>query len=123
MDRIYRIRAHHGMCFAFFQGKGYNGAFTENMWAMKKKLEENPEVILVQETDDVCARCPNNREGICVSAEKAAGYDRQVLAACGLAAGSRIRWKEFAGLVQEKILRAGKRETICGDCQWNILCK
>lgn len=118
-----RIRAHHGMCFSFFQGKGYSGEFTENMWAMKEKLEQNPEVLLVQGTDDVCRRCPNNREGRCVSAEKVGDYDRQVLACCGLQPDTRIRWSSFERLVQEKILRAGKREEICGGCEWNELCK
>ena len=42
-----KIRPHHGMCFSFFQGKGYSGAFTENMAAMKERLEENPEVTLL----------------------------------------------------------------------------
>lgn len=131
----YRIRAHHGMCFAFFRGKGYSGDFTENMWRMKERLEQNPEVVLLQETDDVCARCPNNRNGRCISTaageesggtplpEKAAGYDRQVFDCCGLAPGSRMKWKDFADLVREHILEAGKREAICGDCQWNALCK
>ena len=66
-----RIRAHHGMCFSFFQGKGYSGEFTENMWEMKRKLARNPEVILLDRTDDVCAHCPNNQEGVCISAGKA----------------------------------------------------
>ena len=119
----YRIRAHHGMCFAFFQGKGYSGAFTENMWAMKRRLEQNPKVVLLQETDDVCARCPNNHEGKCTSAEKVSIYDAEVLSYCGLTPGSRIRWKDFTELVREYILAAGKREVICGDCQWSVLCK
>ena len=59
---VYRIRAHHGMCFSFFRGKGYSGEFTENMWEMKRKLEQNPEVVLLDATDDVCAHCPNNKE-------------------------------------------------------------
>ena len=119
----YRIRAHHGMCFSFFQGKGYSGDFTENMWAMKKKLEQNPEVILLQETDDVCARCPNNQAGKCTSADKVENYDGQVLARCGLAPNTRIQWNEFEKLVREHILSADKREEICGGCQWNELCR
>ena len=118
----YRIRAHHGMCFSFFQGKGYSGDFTENMWAMKKKLEQNPEVILLQETDDVCAHCPNNRAGVCTSAGKAESYDSRVLAFCGLMPGDQIRWNDFDKLVQEHILSVGRREEICGDCQWNEIC-
>ena len=120
---IYRIRAHHGRCFAFFRGNGYSGEFTENMWAMKEKLEHNPEVVLVQETDDVCAHCPNNMEGQCTSAKKVAGYDRQVLARCGIMPGTQMGWKEFADRVSENILRPGRREEICGGCQWNALCR
>lgn len=119
----YRIRAHHGMCFSFFRGKGYSGEFTENMWAMQEKLALNPEIILLQETDDVCAHCPNNREGFCVSMEQSAAYDRQVLDLCGLAAGTRIRWKEFEMLVWENVLTPGKRKGICGECEWNDLCQ
>ena len=119
---VYRIRAHHGMCFSFFQGKGYSGEFTENMWTMKYKLEQNPAVILIQEADDVCAHCPNNQEGVCTSAAKTQTYDEQVLAYCNLAPNTKIKWNDFQKSVNEYILSAGRREQICGDCQWNELC-
>ena len=119
---IYRIRAHHGMCFSFLQGKGYSGEFTENMKKMKEKLEQNPTVALLQETDDVCACCPNNRQDRCVSMEKVERYDSQVLALCGLAPGTSIGWQDFERLVREKILTPDRREEICGDCEWNDLC-
>ena len=118
----YRIRAHHGMCFFFFQGKGYSGEFIENMRRMKRKLEQNPEVVLLAETDDVCARCPNNLDGVCASSEKTERYDTQVLALCGLERGARIRWEDFEALVGARILTAGRREEICGGCQWSGLC-
>lgn len=120
---VYRIRAHHGMCFSFFQGKGYSGDFTENMWAMKEKLEQDPEVVLLEEVDDVCARCPNNQEGVCTSGGKAQDYDRQVLEHCKLLPGTRIKWKAFEKKVQELIINTGEREKICGNCQWNEICK
>ena len=31
MKEPLKLRAHHGMCLAFFEGKGYSSAFTENM--------------------------------------------------------------------------------------------
>ncbi len=123
-----KIRPHHGMCFSFFQGKGYSGAFTENMAAMKERLEENPEVTLLCGADDVCACCPNNQAGRCTDedtglpSDKAEAYDRQVLYCCGLPEGTKIRWKDFAASVQQNILSPGKREEICG-CQWNELCR
>lgn len=118
-----RIRAHHGMCFSFFQGKGYSGEFTENMAKMKERLEQNPEVLLLCGTDDVCARCPNNHGGVCASCEKVENYDRQVLALCGIAENTTWRWNDFAALVHENIIAAGKRESICGACEWNALCR
>lgn len=120
---VYRIRAHHGMCFSFFKGKGYSGEFTDNMWAMKEKLEQNSEVILLRETDDVCAHCPNNQAGECISAIKVQDYDEQVLARCGLVPEVCIKWDDFEKLVEEHILSVGKREEICGGCQWNELCR
>lgn len=119
----YRIRAHHGMCLSFFQGKGYSGAFTANMWKMKERLAQNPEVVLVCGTDDICARCPNNREGICTSSEKVEAYDRRVLSLCGLSENDRLFWDEFEALVQKNILTAGRRESVCADCEWNALCQ
>lgn len=119
----YRVRAHHGMCFSFFQGKGYSGEFTENMWKMKESLAQNPEVLLVCGTDDVCAHCPNNHGGVCESMEKVADYDAQVLALCGLYENDRLRWNDFAALVRGKIITAGRREHVCGGCQWSELCR
>lgn len=125
----YKIRPHHGMCFAFFQGKGYSGAFTENMRIIKEKLDKNPEVILLCGADDVCACCPHNRNGECIdiasgeSSGKAEKYDRQVLACCGLSEGATIRFQDFAAAVQANILSAGRREDICGDCEWSGLCR
>ncbi len=31
MKKIVRLRAHHGMCLAFFEGKGYSRGFTSNV--------------------------------------------------------------------------------------------
>lgn len=118
--RVYNIRAHHGMCLTFFQGKGYGGDFVENMGAMKKILEQNPLIRLVEGYDDVCAACPNQLTEIC--AEKASRYDREVLRRCGLSVGDTLPYREFSQKVIETILRPGLRGSICGDCQWSGLC-
>ena len=34
---ILKLRAHHGMCLAFFEGKGYSDTFTLHMEAFWKK--------------------------------------------------------------------------------------
>ena len=119
--KTYRIRAHHGMCLAFFQGKGYSGAFVENMAHMKEILEENPAIILADSPDDICAACPSRLTEDCV--EKAGRYDREVLTRCGLTAGQSLPYLDFSRRVTEAILRPGKREEVCGDCQWSELCR
>ena len=118
---VYKIRAHHGMCLYFFQGKGYSGEFVENMRAMKAILEENPEIHLTDSPDDICAACPNRLTENC--AEKASRYDREVLRRCGLSVGERLPYREFSRKVIETILRRGVRAEICGDCQWSSLCR
>ncbi len=120
--KIYRIRAHHGMCLAFFQGKGYSREFTEHMEKIKRELEKNPMVCLEDETDDICVCCPHCVSTVCRSAEKVEAYDRKVLALCGLEAGAELEWKVFEELVKKKILDQGKRKAVCRDCQWDSLC-
>ena len=119
--RVYHIRAHHGMCLYFFQGKGYSGKFVENMSRMKAILEDNPEIRLMDSPDDICAACPNRETETC--AEKASRYDREVLWHCGLSVGDALPYRGFSEKVIETILRSGKRAEICGDCQWSGLCR
>ena len=118
----YMIRAHHGMCLAFFEGKGYSSAFTEHMKEIKKRLEENPLVCIVRGEDQIGSACPNNNKGICASQKKVVEYDRQVLLRCELSEHEVIPFRDFQELVYHHILYPGKREEICGDCQWNHLC-
>lgn len=119
--RVVNLRAHHGMCLYFFQGKGYSGDFVENMGQMKETLEENPLIRLLEGYDDVCAACPNKRTESC--AEKASRYDREVLRRCGLSVGDTLPYRDFSENIIETILRPGLRAEICGDCQWSSLCQ
>ena len=119
--RVYNLRAHHGMCLAFFQGKGYNGDFVENMGQMKDILEDNPRIRLMDGPDDICAACPNRLTESC--AEKASRYDREVLRRCGLSVGDTLPYLAFSENVIRTILRPGQRAEICGDCQWSGLCQ
>ena len=118
----YKIRAHHGMCLAFFEGKGYNSAFTKHMAEMKEMLSADPVVRIIAETDDICSACPNNKEGKCESEGKAAGYDSQVLSRCHLKEGTELNWKAFEQMILKNILEPGRRKEICGDCQWDTIC-
>jgi hypothetical protein len=116
------IRPHHGMCLAYFQGRGYSEGFTRHMQEMKERFETDPQVRLVVEPDEICGACPNKKNAACVSEGKVAGYDRAVLEYCGLKEGQELSFLTFASQVREQILEKGLRPEICGDCQWNRLC-
>ena len=118
-----RLRAHHGMCLFFFRGKGYSSDFTSHMAHVKELLEENPdqEILLCASEDEICSRCPHRKAQGCESAEKTERYDREVLAVCSLS--GRTTYSAFKEAVETHILRAGRREEICGDCQWSEICR
>ncbi len=118
------LRPHHGMCLAFFAGNGYSSGFTANMTRVKAFLEEtDPAIKLVTGADRICAACPNDFSGTCTSAAKVIRYDESVLSLTGSKAGSELSFRSFSSLVKRHILDTGKREDICGDCQWNALCR
>lgn len=122
MEYQYRLRPHHGMCIAFFQGKGYSEEFTEHMKKIIEKLENNASIYLTLQTDIICKKCPNNIQGICNTDEKVAAYDQKVLEVCGWEEGMQLSYFDFRQNIHNKILRCGKREKICGDCEWNEIC-
>lgn len=120
---IIRLRAHHGMCLAFFEGKGYSQGFTSHMQSVLDGMEADPMLELITEADVVCQACPNLQNGLCNTPELVLDFDRQVLSLCGLEGTPRLPWSEFSRLVLEIIIRPGKRESICGGCQWSDICK
>ncbi len=132
------LRPHHGMCLAYFEGKGYSEGFIAHMQRMLElftaadvaaadpeqggKKSEKVLVRLTARTDEICSACPNNLDGNCREAEKVRRYDLGVLDFCGLKEGQILEYDQFASLVQERILSAGKRVEICGGCQWESIC-
>ena len=119
------LRPHHGMCFQFYEGKGYSEDFTDHMGRVIAQLEKDPsqEVKLTVATDVVCANCPNNDEGSCTTLEKVTRYDKEVLKACNLVEGEEISFAKFTQLVRSEIIDKGLRSSICGDCSWDYICR
>ena len=121
--QAYPVRPHHGMCLAFFKGNGYSDGFTVHMKEMLELFLKDVPVKLTVKTDEICAACPNNRNGECLDRQKVEKYDRAVLAACNFSEGMEMSFYRFAETVQEKVILSGLREQICGDCQWNEICR
>ena len=51
-----KFRGHHIVCTSLYEGKGYSGAFCENMTAVVERLRKDPdeELLLVAEPDMIC---------------------------------------------------------------------
>ena len=94
MSRV--LRPHHGMCFQFYEGKGYSEDFTDHMGRIIREMESDPsqKIRLKVETDIVCRNCPNNEAGECTTADKVKRYDEEVLEACRLVEGDEISFAQ-----------------------------
>ena len=119
------LRPHHGMCFQFYEGKGYSPDFTDYMGKMIEDFEDAPQQVvrIIPATDIVCENCPNNEAGVCVSQDKVTRYDEEVLKACRISDGEMMPYSEFLTLVKERIINRNLRSTICSDCSWDYICR
>lgn len=118
-----RVRPHHLLCTEFFKGYGYSGDFTANMARVIDELNaDDPTVRLVAEADIVCVRCPNNNGGVCADCEKVLRYDKAALDFLGLDGEVSGKWSELKKSAREKIILAGKLDSVCGDCRWFYIC-
>lgn len=117
-----RLRPHHLLCLPNFVGEGYDGAFCANMAEQKRRLAEEGFFTLCEGADEVCAACPNGRDGLCAFQEKVGRYDQAVCGILGLAPDSRYDAAELEKRVREEIFQKGRLGEICGDCEWFPLC-
>lgn len=121
-SHLFHLRPHHGMCLPKFVGKGYGDAFTANMRAVHDKLYESPEteIVIWEGCDDLCARCPHNKNGRCDS-DHPDLFDQRVLAAAGLRYGDRMTFAAFVNRTEP--LRKEHLQEICGECEWYSFCR
>lgn len=120
-----RIRAHHGLCIQFFEGKGYDADFTAHMKQVIEMLKKNPtkdKVMIIAEEDVICQACPNLRPEGCHSRKLAASYDSKVLRLCEIETNVLLTWEIFEALVWEKIIKAKRMTAVCSGCQWQGIC-
>ncbi|MDU5471303.1 MAG: DUF1284 domain-containing protein [Peptoniphilus harei] len=118
-----KIRAHHLLCTENFVGEGYSDDFSKNMAKVIGQLKENPKVKLLADLDDICGPCPENRGTRCENDDLVKSYDRKVLEALNLSEGEIYSWDDIRKLACDIIFVRNRREEICGECQWNELCK
>jgi hypothetical protein len=94
---------------------------------MKRVLTElkagDAEVTITSGCDIICSGCPNNIEGKCTSEEKVGSIDQRAAEAMEVSVDSTYTWSELLGAAAEKVIKAGKLEEVCGDCEWIDICK
>ena len=117
-----KLRPHHILCIAHYEGSGYSEGFNRKMREIVKRLEAGEAFRFVFGADDLCAACPNLKNGVCNTEEKVRGYDGVTAALLGVAAG-REATKEIFGTAEDRICQAGKFDLICSDCEWSYICR
>ena len=118
-----KIRAHHLLCTENFVGEGYSDDFSKNMAKVIGQLKENPKVKLFADLDDICGPCPENLGTRCENDDLVKSYDKKVLEVLNLSEGEIYSWADIRKLACDIIFAKNRREEICGECQWNELCK
>lgn len=119
----YKIRPHHGICFAFYIGKGYSEEFVENMNELQETLKDRDvRIQITKDLDAVCKKCPNSNGKACATQEKVEWLDSRVIKACGFQADQIRSYKEFADTVWEKLIKSGEWKRICNCCSWFSFC-
>lgn len=117
------LRPHHGMCLAYFKGKGYSNRFSAHMQEMLELFQKGAKIKLYVDTDAICAACPNNVCARCVEHSLVERYDRAVLKLCQFSEGEEMSFAQFVNRVETQILSCGKRQEICKGCKWDYICR
>lgn len=118
------LRPHHSLCIQFFIGKGYSEEFVRGMTETIRMLENEDTVLtLTVECDIICAFCPNNSNGRCVSEDKVCEIDNRCLEELNLRVGDKIGWQELKSTAKSKIIDRHQLRNVCRSCQWSDICQ
>ncbi len=111
------LRPHHVLCMNFYEGKGYDGAFTENAGAVLRRLRAGEPFTVTPGPDALCAACPNLTQGLCRWQKKVLRYDERAAALLQLKEYGEYTFNAFP-----RPLAAALLPEVCADCEWYALC-
>ena len=119
----FQLRPHHALCAQFFRGKGYDERFVDHMRNLLAALDGgDATVTLTDGCDAICAACPHNDGGVCVTDEKVRGIDARAAEAMGLRIGDTLPWRALCHRARKEIILPGKLRDVCRDCEWIGIC-
>ena len=142
---VLHLRPHHLLCLQTFTGHGYSEEFVRHMTTVQERLFADPltPIELVHGVDELCAHCPNNRDGHCTS-ENPALFDAHVLSRLRVSGavpedltGSSSAPRAFSavsqirsdgspvlqGIPDSLSVSASVLEECCPGCEWKPLCR
>ncbi|MBO8168216.1 MAG: DUF1284 domain-containing protein [Thermoanaerobacteraceae bacterium] len=119
-----KLRGHHLICLQFFQGKGYDRKFTDNLQELLQRIEAGEETILVNGPDDVCLSCPHLQAAKCMrkadAADEIKRMDEQACVYFGLTEGDIVKWQELRDRVNR--IPSAWYARFCKECDWLDIC-
>ena len=116
------LRPHHALCIQFFCGNGYSKEFTENMKCIINSIDANTKVKVTFGKDMLCEKCPNLKNGKCISDKKVSEYDNRVIELCNFKYGDVVTADTFFSQAKMNIIESNKLTKVCKDCQWINIC-
>lgn len=124
--RIFKFRPHHLICNICFRGKGYNENFVQNFQAIHNELKEsfakeNIFIQIINHCDDICAFCPENNNGICISDEKVRTIDNLYLKILHLKINQIVIYNNLQDSIK-KLLTLKNFQHACNNCSWYEIC-
>lgn len=116
---VLRLRPHHINCLFFYEGKGYNQSFIDNMDAIVTRLKSFPDQLIVLEKnhDSLCHCCPNRENGVCTSADSVEIMDAYTLLHYKLKEHQLYRFQEIMDTIY-KHYSFDTFSAICSECSW-----
>lgn len=164
-NNIIKLRGHHLLCLQGYQGYGYDSEFEKNMTKIHKKLNittindndnndytnnknnennknknNNIKIIVGDTADDLCAFCPNLKEGICagnaeisIKNKKDLGkiiennnhiikLDSIVLKKSKVEKNKEYYFEDLISSVNNAFRRFEDVQEVCKDCKWIKQC-
>jgi uncharacterized protein len=118
-----RLRGHHLCCLVTYRGQGLTPEYARAVAEVRSRLEAGSARV-VTGPDDVCASCPDLRDGICAHAPDSEAQvrtlDEAALALLGMSGGDVANYAEV--LERFADVRDEWAATACEGCEWARFC-
>ncbi|MFD3158397.1 DUF1284 domain-containing protein [Haloimpatiens sp. FM7330] len=123
-NRTLYIRPHHMLCMQGFQGYGYDSDFAKNMKKIIEiiKKDTNIDIEIIEGCDDICKKCPNNINNVCIDKVKVNKIDSRVMEKLKMHIGTTLKSKEIFQFANDKLKNFPEANYVCGNCSWKKVC-